>query len=165
MKDRLAACLRRLRKNEQALFTILSGLIGLALIISFFTKPGATNPEKPETPDTYIPHGLVLVPIDLANGDALGSMVADFAIVDLFETGRNGAQLKRRVGHRLRLIRAPLNPEKMAVLVPEGQESALLQNENPLFAVVQNRGEKQAGRIPTQAPVRSRIQYSQGGKR
>lgn len=162
---RLKIILEKLRKNEQATFTVLTGIVALALLISFFAKSEAPARELPESPDTYIPKGLVLVPIELANGDALSSMVADFAIVDLFETGRNGAQLKKRVGHRLRLIRAPLNPERMAVLVPEGQEHLLLQNENPLFAVVQNRGETQEGRVPSAVTKKSRIQYLPGGKR
>lgn len=165
MKERFRELFERLRKSEQTVFTVLTSLVALALIISFFSPSTPPLREGVETPDTYIPRGLVLVPIELANGEALSSMVADFAIVDLFETGRSGTQLRKRVGHRLRLIRAPLNPEKMAVLVPEGQERELLQNDHPLFAVVQNRGEKQAGQVPSQAPPRSRIKYSQGEKR
>ncbi len=155
----------KLRKNEQATFTVLTGIIAVALLVSFFAKSEVPAREIPDSPDTYIPKGLVLVPIELANGEALSSMVADFAIVDLFETGRSGAQLKKRVGHRLRLIRAPLNPERMAVLVPEGQEHLLLQNENPLFAVVQNRGETKEGHVPSVVSKKSRIQYLPGGKR
>lgn len=98
-------------------------------------KPGAN--ENPLSVDTYIPKGFVLIPLQLANAEALSSLVGDVGgVVDLYLASRTGRSQK--VGSRLKLLRAPLNPDQYAVLVRESESSQILSLPGPFVAVVQN---------------------------
>ncbi len=125
--------------------------LGLALVAGFHSREKSDEKsEKSQEPeidsiDTIIPVGFVLVPVDLANQEALSSIVSDHAIIDLFSTASLSHKGGIRVGKKLRLIRAPLNPQKFAVLVPEDEANALMSLSGPLNAVIQNKNEKQMG--------------------
>ena len=95
------------------------------------------NTEDQST-DTFIPNGFVLVPIDLANGESLSPLIDNFATVDIFQTGQGNGALKKQIGKKVKLIRAPLNPQKFAVLVPENSAHMFMQSDNPFFAVLLN---------------------------
>jgi hypothetical protein len=109
-----------------------------------------------DSADTYIPDGFVLVPIELQNADSLSSLIGSYAVVDLFR-GPNS----HKVGKRLKLLRAPLNPNQFAVLVPEGEVSAVLAHHGPLWAVIQNPQQRKSPEI-TSRQKKSRIEYFQG---
>ncbi len=120
-------------------------------IISFFVflKNTKTNPapgvdgqleqHEPESVDTYIPKGYVLVPLDLINIESIGPFVGDKGVVDLYLTA-NG-QKSKKVAERIKIIRAPLNPDVYAALVSEKNSRSLMVSDNPYFAVVQNESE------------------------
>lgn len=131
----------------------------MALIIAavqFLPSPAPTGESSPESADTLIPEGYVLVPIELQNSDSLSSLIGDYAVVDLFR-GPNS----QRVGRRLKLLRAPLNPQQFAVLVPEAQVSGLLQTPGPFWAAIQNPNQKQKTEIQSKKKA-SRIEYFEG---
>ena len=119
---------------------ILLGLICLLLP----TKPA----EKNQTPsvtnensvDTYIPRGYVLVPIELANANSLGSLLSETGgVVDLYlPQGKTSI----KVASKLKILKAPYNPELYAVLVREQESAKLLNYVGPFIAVVQNPDEK-----------------------
>jgi len=99
--------------------------------------------EEPYSADTIIPAGFVLVPIEIQNIDSLASIIGQFGVIDLFTTPHPGQKSGVRVGRRLKLLRAPLNPQQFAVLVPENEAAPILQASGPYFAVIQNPASKE----------------------
>jgi hypothetical protein len=99
----------------------------MALIPSFvgLWQP-ARGPDAPaESVDTHIPRGFVLIPIEVHNYEALDSLFGRFGLVDLFIPAENGSP-QRLVAVNVRLLRAPQNPTRFAVLVPERESSKIL---------------------------------------
>jgi len=156
-------------KEKSHLFMLVGLLIlGLAGLCTEFISSGKTiNPpainSENLSPDTIIPKGFVLVPIELANAEALSSMIDDFAIVDLYTSPLPGKTKGIRVGHLLRLIRAPLNPKTLAVLVPDDEAQSIVNVTTPLVAVVQNRKLNGMGNLDKKVSKVSRTQYYSGG--
>jgi hypothetical protein len=114
---------------------------------------------SPESPDTIIPKGFVLVPIELANADSLASLIGDFAIVDLYRNSVHGSGPGTRVGHQLRLLRAPLNPKTFAVLVPDTEARSIVGSGGPLLAVLQNNRQRGMGSMEVPSKKTSRVEY------
>lgn len=154
----------RIQRNEPvAILGLIGGLTVILVLSHWLTASGPVEAQEPPSTmpsmDTYIPEGLTLVPITLANGESLASLIEDFAIVDLYETGPGGLKPGRKVGHRLRLVRSPMNPQAFAVLVPDGQTAQLFQTPDPLFGVLLSRSLAGPGKVQTQQKIQSRIQY------
>lgn len=137
------------------------GMLIIIIITSFLPKPQiSSESQAPESADTYIPDGYVLVPIDIQNIASLSSLIGQFAIVDLF-SGIPGNK-QQRVGQKLKLLRAPLNPEQFAVLVPENQVSQLLQIPGPYWAVIKNPESSGKAVIQKKSIKKSNIEYYSG---
>jgi hypothetical protein len=143
------------------------------------SKPVHESADSFDSPDTVIPKGFVLVPVELQNAESLSAMVDQFAVVDLYVPGADsqgfesagrrsrsgGSKTGRRIGYHLKLLRAPLNPKTFAVLVPEAQAPAVVSTSGALFAVIQN--PKLAGQGQIDKPVlhaQSRVQYYRGSQ-
>lgn len=134
-------------------------IILIALVISLFfvllssnsskaTDHGnSSEHESAESADTVIPNGYVLVPIEIQNIESLASLIGSFGVIDLFTTAHPGQKSGLRVGRRLKLLRAPLNPQQFAVLVPENEASLILQASGPFFAVIQNPADRRQSEI------------------
>ncbi len=138
---------------------LVIALVLMAIVIAGvnLAAPRVAEDTTPEaSADTYIPEGFVLVPIELQNADSLSSLIGEFALVDLFRGPRS-----HRVGKRLKLLRAPLNPNQFAVLVPEEQVSELLQTPGPFWAAIQNPQLKKSTEIGKRHQ-KSRIEYFEG---
>ena len=132
-------------------------MLGIVVIVqSTESQKTATEETVEESADTYIPDGFVLVPIELQNAESLSSLIGSYALVDLFR-GPNS----QRVGKRLKLLRAPLNPNQFAVLVPEGEVAAVLAQQGPLWAAIQNPQQRKSTEISSRQK-KSRIEYFKG---
>lgn len=142
-------------RNRSFALAICGMLIIVGLSHFFSSKPESTE-GAPESADTYIPDGFVLVPIELQNVDSISSLVGDFAIVDLFQ-----GPLSKKVGKRLRLMRAPLNPNQYAVLVADDEVQKLLATPGPYWAVIQNPNQNKKSVIADRKQ-KSRIEYFSG---
>lgn len=134
----------------------------LSILLTFKNRP-EKNPmvtEKNATSaDTFIPRGYVLVPLELANAESLSSLVGDIGgVVDLFLANTENQKGGLKVGSKLKLLRAPLNPQQYAVLVKESDSSRLLGYAGPFIAVVQNPDEK-GNHISTTGPSKLHIEY------
>lgn len=140
--------------------TLTIALSIMAIVIAFvqFSTPKSAPTEDEATADTYIPEGYVLVPIELQNVDSLSSLIGSYAVVDLFR-GPNS----QKVGKRLKLLRAPLNPQQFAVLVPEDEVSKLLETPGPFWAAIQNPEQTKSAEITSRKKRKSRIEYFEGG--
>ena len=111
--------------------------------------------------DTMIPKGYVLIPVELANADTVSALMDQFGVVDLF-TGTLTARGNRKIASRVKILRAPLNPNQYAVLVPEGLSQTIMSSPGPFWAVVQNRDAQQAS-YKEKVNHTVRIEYHQTG--
>lgn len=139
---------------------LLLGIVALVIMAVLFPakKEKAESPQMFEA-DTVIPAGFVLVPIELLNFEALSSLVGGYAIVDLFAPASEPGQKSKKIGSDLRLLRAPLNPNQFAVLVPEEESEIIVSQASPLVAVIQNRTKTEQSKMVRGAKIkRSRIE-------
>ena len=116
----------------------------LALFLLFFslTQGSLEENKRPlQTMDTYIPLGFVLVPIEVLNKEALSALLGPHGVVDLFLPNRKGQKVYK-IAHHVKMLRAPLDPSRFAILVPEKEATKILKHPQPLFAVIQNPRQK-----------------------
>jgi hypothetical protein len=140
-------------KNNYLIFGFLC--LGIVGVLSNQGRPSgdlnATTESKEKSVDTYIPRGFVLVPLEIANSDSLTSLVGNLGgVVDLYLATNSGSKSGLKVGSKLKLLKAPLNPNQFAVLVREDESPKLLSYTGPFIAVVQNPDE-QGTRVTSQA--------------
>jgi hypothetical protein len=111
--------------------------------------------------DTYIPKGFVLVPVELANFDSVSALIDQFGVIDLY-VGAPQSAGSVKIASRIKMLRAPLNPQLFAVLVPEKDSSTIMKRSGPFWAVVQNRQSFQEKPTETAKPS-IQIEYHKGG--
>ncbi len=142
-----------LRKPQNRI--LLIAMAAMLVIIGFVKLHSSTEPTvvSPSSADTYIPEGFVLVPIEIQNSESFSSLIGDFAVVDLFRGPHS-----QPVGRRLKMLRAPLNPQQFAVLVPEAEVSSLLQNAGAFWVAIQNPNMTKDSEIAKHSK-KSRIEY------
>ena len=149
----------KLSQNNKVL--LLSFLI---LITAYFLfSPKNTVSEKHEKiyADTMIPKGQVLIPIELANADSVSALMDQYGVVDLYSASANTVGAVK-LASKVKILKAPLNPNQYAVLVPENLSKHIMSLSGPFWAVVQNRDTKQTEFNETK-PKTVRIEYQQNG--
>ena len=154
-------------KSHLLIFLGLFLLGAIGMTIDYLKKPELNENKKntsEDGPDTVIPKGYVLVPIELSNAESISSIISEFAIVDLYATANGKSQQGKRVAQHLRLLRAPLNPRAFAVLVPDAEAQSIVGTGNPLVAVVQNRNQKGMGYLEKKNKLTSHVEYYSGQK-
>ena len=148
--------------NKSLLLALLV-MILVGFVISGAQKAQSkTESNESFSTDTIIPPGHVLIPIELANHESVSGLIGEFGMVDLYTSKgafQKGGQV---IGSHLRLIRAPLNPQQFALLIPEGQSAKILQAEGPYFAVVKNPKRFEDPEIAQhKMKIKARVEYSQ----
>jgi hypothetical protein len=130
------------------------------ILYYFINKKSAEEKVKAKTevtmPDTLIPAGHSLVPIQIENSSALNSLIGPFAVVDLyssevlpnraFDNDPTADPLENQqiIFEKVKLIRAPLNANQFAVLVTDEQARQIMQVKQAFFVVLQNRNSLKA---------------------
>ncbi len=132
-------------KREQ--LWLAMGIIAAALVVAILwdykmSSSVAENrkpePDSVESAATFIPEGFVLVPIEVANFESLDSILGKFGVVDLF-VGSDDPRVKpRKLAERVKILRAPLNPNHFAVLVPDSESQKIVAYSGAMTVVVQN---------------------------
>jgi hypothetical protein len=152
------------KKNRLLLLAFFA--VGILLIFHQFSNSTDSDRQSHDvfTADTIIPKGFVLVPVEIQNIDSLKDLIGNFAIVDLFTTTQVQQKGGIKVGRRIRLIRAPLNPQSYAVLIPESEAHQLLESQGPFTAVIQNPANQQPTEISKSKVTVSTIEYLKGGR-
>lgn len=130
------------RRRELALLFIVFLFTGaLAWSSWLYSRPTQSplvlEPGRLPGVDTFIPNGMVLVPIEIQNVDAIDAIVQENAIIDLYVSNPNHGG-SRRLAQNIGLYRAPLNPRQFAVLVPDASAPKIVTHNGPFFAVVLN---------------------------
>lgn len=114
-----------------AVFTLLY------LIMNFRNNSKSQDHDKKfVSADTLIPRGQVLVPINLANIQALAGLIDQYGLIDLYSGEQNQSRL---IANRIKILRAPLNPNQYAVLVSEELSEKIMRSHGPFWAVIQNK--------------------------
>jgi hypothetical protein len=147
-----------IQKKQKQYLIILFLIVGIISTYHQYSN-GQTEKEPSESLDTFIPAGFVLVPIELQNAESISGMIQSHAIIDLYTAPLPGQSKGKLVGRKLRLVRAPLNPERFGVLVPEA-ESATVAGESGFFvAHIQSKNQNDPAVLSKQARTISRVQY------
>ncbi len=104
--------------------------------------PVSSSAESPESTDTIIPKGFVLVPLEIANSQTLAQLISEFGLVDLYSITKDSTK-GRKVASKVKLIRAPMDPTQFAVLLPENLSSDFLTEPGPFIATIFNPAKNQ----------------------
>lgn len=137
-KIALVLCmLDRLQMSSQN--KLLAGSFIVFLILYFTLNKKNTKPRTPDViyADTLIPKGYVLVPIELANLNAVAGLINQYGVIDLY--GGDSPENSVQIATRIKILRAPLNPNHYAVLVPEDLSKQIMRFKGPFWASIQNR--------------------------
>ncbi len=129
----------KLSQNNKML--LLSFLI---LILAYFLfSPNKAKNQSSEKiyADTLIPKGFVLIPLELANADSVSALMDQYGVVDLYSGSVNTVG-STKLASKVKILRAPLNPNQYAVLVEESLSKHIMSLSGPFWAVVQNRDTK-----------------------
>ncbi len=127
-------------KSHWSLFAFLF----LGVIAYLSSSSGKVEPEEvqsapQESIDTFIPQGYTLVPVKIANYEAVSGLISSIGgVVDLYlaqtETQKGGS----RVGSKLKIYRSQDTPDLYSVLIPSNKSSDILKYEGPFIAVIHN---------------------------
>lgn len=127
--------LERFGKDWQVV--VIAGAISFAFVGILSAIGDSPKVESTPSMDTYIPAGFILIPIDVQNFEALDSVLGSFGLVDLFRgDGKDG----RVIARNIKILRAPQNPSKFAVLVPESQAGPILANSGNFYVAIKPPG-------------------------
>ncbi len=145
------------KKNVLYIF-VISGI--MSVIWEYSKRDIEIKKEIEEIPsaDTYVPEGFVLVPIEVENADSLDAILGNYGVVDLFHPSLEPRGKVQLIAKQVKILRAPLDPKKFAVLVPNEQSSALVKIDTPLFVTIHNPKRSQTRFIKTQKRI-TRVQY------
>lgn len=155
---RLDNAVKRFSSSGSAM---LLGLFLLLISAFIFLSPErrseAATTEEEFSADIVIPMGYVLIPIEIQNQQSLDSILGARGIVDLFLPASDARKKPVLIAEKVKLLRAPLNPNQFAVLIQEEQSSQLLQSSDPYVVLVHN-PKRRGTRFPSYAKPQSRIQ-------
>lgn len=161
--SKLKQKLEEMKKNEKYFLMLLFCFLGG---VSYFVSPPKekepkTILEEPPEIDEIIPPGLVLLPIELTNREALASIVGRTAVVDLLAVDSQSLNPKSKVASRVKLVRSPRNPDFFSVLIEERLYSEILKNPGPYFALVQSRKQRNTNVHHTKVKNKIDVSYQE----
>lgn len=124
-------------KHNKTLIIAFCILVILS-IIKNISQSEKNNESIQDTIDisTHIPKGYVLLPIDFINSEQLKSLIQNFGYIDLYMINSSGQ--KNKVAEKLKILRAPYNPNVFAVLVKESDSEFIMQLSGPFEGAIQN---------------------------
>lgn len=124
----------------------------IILILSLFLKRNFESPlagkKEIVSPDNnaevFIPKGLVLVPVELVNSEAIGQLLGGFGYINLYTSDASGPT--SLILSNAKLLQAPLNPTVYAVLVTESEAQLVMSQSGPYRAVLLGKEKSATGR-------------------
>lgn len=149
-----------LNKTNKSLLFAFAIFIGAFIVLKLSSTEQKIITREKIFADTMIPKGLVLVPIELANVETISALIDQFGVVDLY-AGTPTARGSTKIATKVKIMKAPLNPQQYAVLVPENLSSEIMRSVGPFWAVVQNREVHFEQKAEVPKPVS--IEYYKGG--
>ncbi len=128
--------------HDNRIVIICSTLLILTYALIWLFQPKGSQPSESKVlaADTIIPAGMVLVPIELENIDSIRGLINGYGYIDLY-VADSPQSPRRKIGHRIKILQAPLNPREFAVLVSESASREIMQTAGFFTGVVQNRSQ------------------------
>ena len=153
--------MKKIKLSQHNKILLLSFLILIITYVVFSPKKSESEHLKSEKiyADTLIPKGFVLIPIELANADSVSGLMDQFGVIDLY-SGSAATVGSKKLASKIKILRAPLNPNQYAVLVSETLSKHIMSLSGPFWAVVQNRDAKAIENEEKKSPV-VKIEYYQ----
>ena len=160
---------KRLNQKNYLYWTIAIFIAAVLAIAKDHTTEGSSHQASTSqnSPDTYIPAGFVLVPIQISNLESVDSILGQFGVVDLYAPAPKPGGKPLRLAAHIKMLRAPLNPSQFAVLAREDEAPQLIGHEGAFFVVVQNPkrlGTEIVNGLAAQRKVQSRITVENSGE-
>lgn len=149
------------QQNKLLLFSFFI-LIGVYSTYLYLTQEKISLEKEKIYADTLIPKGYVLVPIELENIGTISALIDQFGVIDLY-TGSPQSQGTKKIASRVKVLRAPLNPNQYAVLVTEVISTQIMSSAGPYWGVIQNRTALPNEINQKQAVQKPQIEYFKGG--
>jgi len=146
---------------ETRLLAVLGAIAILPALASLWTPAGTPQSGPSPSVDTHIPRGYVLIPIEVQNFESLDAIFGRFGRVDLYRVDDNGAS-HRPVAVNVRLLRAPQNPSRFAVLVPESESRLILSHGGSYVVVVKPAATGGTEFVKSQTTPHRKILYGGG---
>ena len=121
-------------------FKIESAIVGLCFLLALISlitqKSTSTITTKNHIMgiDTSIPIGHSLIPIEIKNLSQISSLIGDYGVVSVFETGNHNLPIAQGV----RLIRSPLDKSHFALLAPQQKSHIILNSKQPFYITILN---------------------------
>jgi len=123
--------------------TFLFMFVLFVLVYAVTSLVNATNQKTdytPVTPDTLIPRGHVLIPIELENIETITGLIENYGVIDIY-LGQKLTETSQKILNKVKIIRAPLNPQKFAILLPENAAKVFMRYNGLFVGAVQNKTE------------------------
>jgi hypothetical protein len=140
-RTKLTLWIRNWQREQAATPKILMIATIMAAGLVWFCTRGSSDPrvdtDDRVTADTFVPKGLVLVPIEVENYQSLESILGPHGVVDLYTMPVQPGEKARKVASGIKILRAPLNPSQFAVLA-NSQDAPELVHAGHYFVVVKN---------------------------
>lgn len=127
--------------KDQKILSISFVVLALMLVGKSLWKKQEAPPQTIQEQlqvDTLIPVGFVLVPIQIQNFESASALLGPAGIVDLWTINATTGRQSKKIASRLKIIRAPLNPQMYAVLVPENDSAKILEHGDSFLVTVQS---------------------------
>lgn len=151
-------------KNSAKEILLWSIFLTIGATVAYFSahaEEKTSTPEAPTSLETFIPKDHLLIPIEISNADKLDGLLGAAGIVDLYQVPPPTGGPAKLVGRRLRLLRAPLNPNAFAVLLRESEADQFLASPGPYIASLRPLNER-SHEISRRRPVGPRVDYQSG---
>ncbi len=153
--------IKKIIKNEKWLLSFLFlALGGISYMVSHAEEAPRASHAPPEL-DELIPPGQVLLPIELANREALSAILGTTAVVDLLTLNPSTMSPQTKIASRVKMIRSPKNPDYFSILVDEKSSLQILNKPGPYFAIVQNKKQANSNVLQTKKIKKVEISYQE----
>ena len=116
-------------------------LVAISLTYQMSTVDPKNEPAESFIADTVIPAGQVLHPIKLENVESIAALIDKFGVIDLY-SGTQLDQGAKKIASKVKLLRAPLNPNEFALLVNQDISELIMKSRGPFWGVIHNRSLK-----------------------
>lgn len=146
-------------KIKYAGFFLLLGLLSWLWQNFDSSKPITESAHnQPVEIDELLTVEQTAAPVELSNADSLSAIIGNTAWVDLFTTDPQTYKPKRKIAARVKIARAPKDPERFFIIVRENELNQILKFEGPYFATLQSRRRRDTSLINNMKSLQTTIQ-------
>ena len=127
--------------NNIKVLALSAMVLGFIAFLSQFAQTGGKPTEaseKLENIDVFIPEDQTLVPIKVANSEALDQIIGPYGVVDLYSVPFNSGEKAVRIAYKVKLIRSSGQSNYFSVLIPADQAHTITGVQGEFYVSVRN---------------------------